>query len=88
MKSLPEETFKKINRVDLIAFDGSELKIKSKSHQTILEGTKLGKELKAKQVYFIHIGHRTLPYKELEGFVKDKGGKQFNISYDGLEINL
>lgn len=88
MKSLTKKTFDRIKNIEVIIFDSSELKIKSKGHQTILEGIELGKKISAKRVYFIHVGHRTLPNKELEQFVKEKGGKQFNISYDGLEIHL
>ena len=88
VKSLPKETFEKIKGVDIIAFDGSQLEIKLNNHQTILEGIELGKILLAKRIYFLHIGHLTMPHKELESFVKDKGGKQFNISYNGLIIDL
>ena len=88
MKSLSSETFAKIGGIDLLAFDGSELKIKTPPHQTIEEGIELAKNLKAKKVYFVHLGHRTLPHRKLEQFVKEKGGKKFNISFDNLEVSL
>jgi len=87
-KSLPDETMKALAGIDLIAMDASELRIASSGHQTIEEGIKLGSQLKAKKVYFIHIGHRTLPHKELEKYVKENGGTQFEIPYDSLEVIL
>ncbi|OGY23907.1 MAG: hypothetical protein A2Y57_03065 [Candidatus Woykebacteria bacterium RBG_13_40_7b] len=87
-KTLPESTKKTLQGVDLICMDGSELKITTPSHQTILEGIALSKEIAAKQTYFVHIGHRALPHEELEKFVKKEGGENFHIPYDSLEINL
>jgi phosphoribosyl 1,2-cyclic phosphate phosphodiesterase len=87
-KSLPAETIAKAKGADLVAIDGSELKIKTPSHETIEEGILLGKALQAKQVYFVHLGHRTLPHKDLESYVKKKGGSNFHIAYDGLEIEI
>lgn len=86
-KSLPESTKQILKGIDLLAIDGSELKVRTPSHQTIEEGIKLAKTLKAKTAYFAHIGHRTLPHEELEAFVR-KEGKQFHIAFDGLELNL
>ena len=88
MKGLPKETLDKVKGVDLVVFDGSRLDVSSKSHQSILEGLTLGNKLKAKQIYFTHIGHKTLPHNELEKLVREKGGPHFHISYDGLELNL
>ena len=87
-KSLPPETIKIIKGSDLIAIDGSELHVRTPSHQTIEEGIDLAKKIKPKMVYFIHIGHRTLPHTKLDTFVKENGGSNFNIAYDGLEINI
>ncbi|OGY22270.1 MAG: hypothetical protein A2126_03500 [Candidatus Woykebacteria bacterium GWB1_45_5] len=87
-KSLPTETARKLRNIDLVAIDGSELKIKTPSHETIEEGIQLGKEIQARKVYFIHIGHRTLPHQRLETFVKKIGGKNFHIAHDGLEVGL
>jgi len=86
-KSLPESTKEILKNVDLLAMDGSELKVRTPSHQTIEEGIKLAKNLKAKEVYFVHIGHRTFPHDELETFVQ-KEGKQFHIAFDALELKL
>lgn len=88
MKILPQETFTKLKGVDLLAVDGSELRIKTPNHQTIEEGINLGKKLAAKKIYFVHIGHRILPHEELNKLVKNEGGVQFNTAYDGLEADL
>ena len=87
-KSLPAETTQRVKGADLAAIDGSELKIQTPSHETIEEGIALGKTLQAKNVYFVHIGHRSLPHKELESYVKKNGGDNFHIPYDGLEIEI
>ena len=87
-KSLPESTKKVLKNIDGLAIDGSELKVKTPWHQTIEEGILLGKGLEAKKVYFIHLGHRILPQQELEQFLLEKGGKQFQTAYDGLEVEI
>lgn len=87
-KSLPIETIEILKSVDLIAMDGSELRIKTPSHQTIEEGVKLGKLLDAKKTYFIHIGHRALPHEKFEIFLKRKGGPRFQVAYDRLQVEL
>jgi len=88
LKSLPAETIAKARSADLVAIDGSELKIKTPNHETIEEGIQLGKALQAENVYFVHIGHRTLPHKGLQQLVQKQGGRNFHIAYDGLELNL
>lgn len=87
-KTFPAETINILKKIDLVAMDGSELKIPTTNHQTIEEGIQLGRRLDAKKTYFIHLGHRTLPHKELEKFVKKRGGSRFEVAYDGLEIKL
>ncbi|OGY25780.1 MAG: hypothetical protein A2864_01550 [Candidatus Woykebacteria bacterium RIFCSPHIGHO2_01_FULL_39_12] len=87
-KSLPPLTKNKIKNANLLLIDGSELKIKTPTHISIEEGIKLAKSLKAKKTYFVHLGHRTLPYKELSTHVQSLGGKNFKLPYDGLEIEV
>ena len=87
-KTFPAETINILKKIDLVAMDGSELKIPTANHQTIEEGILLGKRLGAEKNYFIHLGHRTLPHKELENFIKKKGGFRFEVAYDGLEIKV
>jgi phosphoribosyl 1,2-cyclic phosphate phosphodiesterase len=87
-KSLPSNTVNTLKGINLLAVDASELKIKTPSHETIEEGIQLGRLLRAGKVYFIHIGHRTLPHNELEHFVREKGRLQFAIPHDGLQITL
>lgn len=87
-KSIPSETIKRIKGVDLAILDGSEFSVPTSTHSTIKENLKLGKKLKAGQIYFTHIGHRTLPHLKLQKYVQREGGKNFYISFDGLEIKL
>lgn len=88
-KILPSQR-RNISGMDLIIVDGSSLGKagQTKGHETIKEGIRLGKSLKAKRVLFTNIGHKTLPHQKLEEFVKEKGGENFAIAYDGLEIKL
>lgn len=87
---LPKSEIKLVKDVHVLALDGSSLGKhgQTQSHQSIEEGIKLGRELKAKNIYFIHIGHATSTHENLEAFVQDKGGKNFHIAYDGLETNI
>jgi phosphoribosyl 1,2-cyclic phosphate phosphodiesterase len=87
-KSLPETTIKQAANVDIAVLDGSELKINIPTHKPITEIIKLNKKMVAKNVYFVHIGHRTLPHKELESFVSKRGGKNFHVAYDNLELEI
>lgn len=77
-----------IKDMDVLILDGSSLgKIgKTHGHISIEEGIIIAKELKAKSVYFTHIGHKTGKHKDLEEFVKVNGGPNFNIAFDNLEI--
>ena len=87
-KFVTDTTIKKISGLDLAILDGSELKIATPTHQPIQENFKLGKKLKAKKVYFTHLGHRTLPHQQLQEYVQKEGGSNFHIPHDGLEIKL
>jgi len=87
-KFVTDTTIKRISGLDLAVLDGSELKIATPTHQPIQENFKLGKKLKAKKVYFTHLGHRTLPHQQLQEYVQKEGGSNFHIPHDGLEIKL
>lgn len=80
-----EKTLRDLN---FLILDGSSLSRigQAKGHITIEEGIEIGRKLKAKEVFFTHIGHKVLPHKDLEEFVQAKGGQNFHIAYDGLEI--
>lgn len=79
-----EKTLRDLN---FLILDGSSLSRigQAKGHITIEEGIEIGKKLKAKNVFFTHIGHKVLPHEDLENFVQSKGGRNFHIAYDGLE---
>ena len=85
--SLPKETTAKVKGIDLILMDGSDKK-STLNHQSIDQGIILGKKLAAKNIYFVHIGHNTFPHKEFESYVLKKGGNNFYVPFDGLEITL
>ena len=85
--SLPKETIAKVKGIDLLLMDGSDKKT-TFNHQSIDQGIVLGKKLAAKNIYFVHIGHNTFPHKKFETYVLKKGGNNFYVPFDGLEITL
>ena len=74
----------------LLIIDGSSLgKVgQSPGHISINDGIQIAKNLKAKQVYFVHIGHKTGTHRYLGEYLRKNAGRNFHIAYDGLEINL
>ena len=82
-RQIPQNSQSLIKNADILIIGGSSLTEKGRAagHETIEEGIELGKKLKAKQVYFIHIGHSTGKHANLEAFVQ-KNGKNFHIAYD------
>jgi len=90
IRSLPKSQEKTCKDVHLLILDGSSSgKIgQTRIHESIADGLILGKKLKAKQIYFTHIGHKTGKHKDLEKFVREKGGENFHIAYDGLELEV
>lgn len=82
-----EKTCRDLN---FLIIDGSSLSTvgQSHNHENIMQGIKLGKKLKAKQVYFTHLGHKTGRHQDLEAFVQKEGGKNFHIAFDGLELEI
>lgn len=80
IKRLPEESKKQLNGIKtLIVGGGNDLPYFG--HQTIFESIELAKQLKAKRVFFTHIGHR------IER-MKIKLPKGMRLAYDGLKIKF
>lgn len=79
-----------VKHADMWAIDGSTLGKtgQGQGHISITDGIRISKELKIKETYFIHIGHKTGTHRFLENHLVQKAGKNFHISYDGLEINI
>ena len=88
-KILPSSQ-KVIRDCDLLAIDGSSLgKIgKTQGHISIADGIQISKKLKAKQTYFVHIGHKTTTHQSLENYLQETAGSNFHPAHDGLELNL
>lgn len=89
LSRLPKNQRKEFRGAHLLVLDGSSLGKKghTKTHETILEGIRLAKDLKPKFCYFTHIGHITGTHKNLEALVQ-KEDKNFHIAYDGLELAI
>lgn len=81
---------KVIRDCHLLIIDGSSLgKLgQSPTHISIQDGIAISRKLKAKSVYFVHIGHKTGTHKFLEKYLEENAGRNFHIAYDGLELKL
>lgn len=79
-----------IRHSHMIAIDGSSLgKIgQGPGHISIKDGIIIGQRLKAQNVYFIHIGHKTGTHKYLETYLSQNATRNFHIAFDGLEVSL
>ena len=79
-----------IRHSHMLALDGSSLgKVgQSPNHISIADGIAIGQKLKAKSIYFIHIGHKTDTQVNLEEYLRQNAGPNFHIAYDNLEIEL
>lgn len=92
-RGIPQISQKYCQNVNLLILDGSNIKPagpKHWGHMPIGKSISLAKKLKAKNVYYTHIGHgpKSGTHQELENFVQKKGGKNFHIAYDGLELTI
>lgn len=89
LSRLPKNQRREFRGAHLLVLDGSSLGKRghTKTHETILEGIRLAKDLKPKFCYFTHIGHITGTHKQLENFIQ-KESKNFHIAYDGLELEI
>lgn len=81
---------KALGDIELAIIDGSSKtkRGQAKGHETIEEGIRMGKEIKAKRIFFTNIGHKTDRHEALSRFVKEEGGDKFGIAFDGLTIKL
>jgi phosphoribosyl 1,2-cyclic phosphate phosphodiesterase len=87
-KQIPERSKKQITGCDILILGGAILLRNIPWHNSIDCGIRLAQELKAKKVYFTHIGHLTKPHKQLVKYVKEKGEGYFSVLYDGQRINV
>ncbi|MBI2038097.1 MAG: MBL fold metallo-hydrolase [Candidatus Magasanikbacteria bacterium] len=76
---------KYFQQANMALVDGSILKRSFGGHLAIISQLKTYKKWRIKSVLFTHIGHSTLPYKELRVFVKNKY-KNTDVAYDGMTI--
>jgi phosphoribosyl 1,2-cyclic phosphodiesterase len=90
IKRLPKSQEKTCHDLHLLILDGSSLgkEGQTRIHENISEGIALAKRLKAKQVFFTHLGHKTDKHQDLEAFVQREGGQNFHIAFDGLELTI
>lgn len=88
-KILPSSK-KQLGDLELAIIDGSSKTRhgQARGHETIEEGLRLGREIRAKKILFTNIGHKTDPHIKLLQFVKEEGGEKFSIAHDGLEIRV
>lgn len=88
-KILPSSR-RQLGDIDLAILDGSSKTSygQAMGHETIEEGIRLGKDIKAKKVLFTNIGHKTDKQTSLDVFVKEQGGGKFAVAFDGLNIKV
>ena len=81
---------KQIGDIEVAVIDGSSKTThgQAKGHETIEEGVRLGKEIRAKKILFTNIGHKTDTHEKLVNFVKETGGNKFGIAFDGLTMKV
>jgi phosphoribosyl 1,2-cyclic phosphodiesterase len=74
-----------VSDCDLIFSDGSVLDRNMPSHLSILSQLKIFKKWKVKKVIFTHIGHKTLPHKDLIKYVRSIY-ENSDVAFDGLTL--
>jgi len=79
---------KTIRDSHVLIIDGSSLdKIgQVASHVSINDGIAIAKKLRAKNTYFVHLGHKTGKHQFLENYLRENAGPNFHIAYDSLEL--
>jgi phosphoribosyl 1,2-cyclic phosphodiesterase len=88
-KILPSSK-KFLGDLELAIIDGSSKTSHGQAigHETIEEGIRFAKDIRAKKVFFTNIGHSTDTHEGLTKFVKEEGGDKLNIAFDGLVVKL
>jgi phosphoribosyl 1,2-cyclic phosphate phosphodiesterase len=74
-----------VSDCDLIFADGSVLDRNMPSHLSIVDQLKIFKKWKVKKVIFTHIGHKTLPHKDLIKYVRSIY-QNSDVAFDGLQL--
>lgn len=72
---------------DILFADGSILKRNLGGHLSITNQLKTYKKWRLKKVIFTHIGHNTLPHKDLVKYVRGRY-KNADVAYDGMVVTL
>jgi ribonuclease BN (tRNA processing enzyme) len=78
---------KYVEDCDILFADGSILKRNLGGHLSITNQLKIYKKWRLKRVIFTHIGHDTLPHKDLVKYVKGRY-KNADVAYDGMVISF
>ena len=88
METICKKSERYLKNADVLVLDGSTKHKIAFAHMSIPEEIKMVWRLKAKKIYFTHIGHKTGTHKELTKFIQGLGGKRFEVGYDGMEIEF
>jgi len=78
---------KYVRGCDILFADGSILRRNLGGHLSITNQLKIYKKWRLKKVIFTHIGHDTLPHKDLVKYIKGRY-KNADVAYDGMAITL
>lgn len=78
---------KYVGNCDILFADGSILKRNLGGHLSITSQLKTYKKWRLKKVIFTHIGHSTLPHKDLIKYIKGRY-QNADVAYDGMVIKI
>ena len=87
LKNIPGVSKKFFKNADVIILDGRQWDYHNKWHASMKQQLRWVKEFEPKRVFFINIGHETLPHKQLVKEVQNIN-PQANVLYDGQLITI
>ena len=92
---VPTASQRLIKGSDILVLDGTNLLMRRKNiagwgHADWETIKQLVRKVSPAQVLFTHIGHgrNSAPHKKLDQFVQKKGGRNWHVAYDGLEVEM
>jgi len=92
---IPLPSQRLIRGSDILVLDGNNLLLKKRviadwGHADWLTIRELVGKVNPVEVFFTHIGHgrNSAPHRVLDKMVQKKGGRNWHIAYDGLEVEM
>jgi phosphoribosyl 1,2-cyclic phosphodiesterase len=76
-----------LDGADILLADGSALDNSMPSHLAMVKQLNFYRRLNIKKIFFTHIGHATLPHRQLRAYLKGRSPRA-DVTYDGLIIKI